>query len=177
MKKTLSILILFAFFFASSQETEFKYKDKKLPEYIVNEFDTSLTSAEIYNRALNWIKSTFKNPNEVLVTSIENEMIKFKGACVDCITASKSESRTAIYTITLYFKDGKYKMELNDYYYQTPTLFKFPLNDISGFYKKDMLIKEANGIPEQSERIINDVNYTLDYYVKNNKKIGKNDNW
>lgn len=42
---------------------------------IVIEID-SMNASELYNKALNWVQETYKNPDEVLKANIENEKIR-----------------------------------------------------------------------------------------------------
>jgi hypothetical protein len=45
---------------------------------VVVEID-SLNAAEVYLKTLDWIKETYKNPDEVIKANFENEKIRLDG--------------------------------------------------------------------------------------------------
>lgn len=84
---------------------------------------------------------TYKNPDEVLKVKNENELIRIDGVCVDCISTTVL-GRTFLYnvkyTVSFYFKDGKYKMDIVTVEYDqgSPSGSVFSLKDSSRYYKK-----------------------------------------
>jgi hypothetical protein len=105
MKKILlGLLILFGFY-SNAQETEFTFTaEKGMTDFIVTPV-VSKTAPEIYKKVIEWLKINYKNPNEVILSTIENEYIRFEG--VSDISKSKSK-----YQIEISIKDGKYKFDL-----------------------------------------------------------------
>jgi|14_taG_2_1085336.scaffolds.fasta_scaffold69413_1 hypothetical protein len=73
------------------------------------------TAKENYQKAISWVNTTFKNPDEVLKAQIENKYIRVNGIGTS-LTAINSMgmiyTRNIQYTITIYVKDDKIKFEL-----------------------------------------------------------------
>lgn len=87
MKKTITILGFLVTIIGYAQVTEIKYLDKILPESVVNALIIQKSANEIYNKSLNWVKESYKNPTEVIKTTIENEMIRFEGIKADGVSS------------------------------------------------------------------------------------------
>lgn len=133
-----------------SQEISFKYDENGLsPKYSIIKVN-SLMQNQIYEDALNWIKQNYKNPDEVIETRIENEMIRFTGIKQNALSIGKSKP---IYfdlkhTILISFKDGKYKFEPLSIMVKasgTDNNFgwiPFDLNNGKLYYKKGKLIEK-----------------------------------
>lgn len=106
MKKITATLLLFISFYSNGQETEFTFNSERgMTDYIVTQVEGK-TAPEIYKKVIDWIKVTYKNPNEVILSTIENEYVRFEGITND-IDTSKYK-----YQIELSVKDGKYKFDL-----------------------------------------------------------------
>lgn len=180
MKK---ITFLFAFVSVIGfSQTSIKYDyNHILPSYVVNEVD-GMSANDMYQKSINWIKEMFKNPDKVIKAQIEGEMVRFNGTCVDCILVQVMGSKsyfTASYTVSLYFKDGRYKFEIKDYIYNTgsPYFVKTSLEDVSPFYKKNGDVRKTHkDVPVSGEQIINDLNTSLYNYLTNTGG-SKNDDW
>ena len=69
-------IILFTFLISgilNAQETEFTFTPEKgMTDYIVTTVDGK-TAPEIYKKIIDWIKITYKNPDKVILSTIENE--------------------------------------------------------------------------------------------------------
>ena len=105
MKKILLGLLMLMSFYSNAQETEFTFTSEKgMTDYIVTPIEGK-TAPEIYKKVIEWIKVNYKNPNEVILSTIENEYIRFEG--VSDISKSKSK-----YQIEISIKDGRYKFDL-----------------------------------------------------------------
>lgn len=120
MKK---ITILFIIFFAigSAQNTMFSVsKEKGLTEFVIQEVPGN-SASELYQKSLEWINKTYKNPNEVILAKIENDYIRFEGYQQNlfCFNALGAKNCNDVkYQIELSFKDGRYKfgiISLEDY--------------------------------------------------------------
>jgi hypothetical protein len=162
----------------------FEYKNKVLDDvkvFNVNNVD----SKELFRRSKNWVIENFKNPNEVIKGTIENEMIRFNGVrlnAVSIITFGSTFTYSLNYTITLYFKDGKYKLEITNIHYRVPPSqynldgIDVPLKDGTGFYnKKGELRNGVRKVPYQVEDIVNELSLSLYNYIINNDK--KKNEW
>lgn len=104
LKKLLYLVILVTFG-AYSQETEFTFSSEKgMTDYIVTKVENK-SSAEIYNKIIEWIKVTYKNPDKVILSTIENEYIRFEGI-------SLISNINCKYQIEISIKEGRYKFDL-----------------------------------------------------------------
>lgn len=114
--KKIAILLLFVIGTMSAQETEFTFDNTKgMTDYVVNNMEGK-TASEIYKKVIEWIKITYKNPDKVILTTIENEYVRFEGASgsfysVNIPLMGKSFQETK-YQIEISVKDGKYKFDI-----------------------------------------------------------------
>jgi hypothetical protein len=74
------------------------------------------TAPEIYKKAIEWIKITYKNPDKVILSTIENEYIRFEGSSdsfysINIALMGKSYQQTK-YQIEISIKDGRYKFDI-----------------------------------------------------------------
>ena len=100
----------------SAQETEFTFDNSKgMTDFIVVNIE-SKSATEIYKKVIEWIKVTYKNPDKVILSTIENEYVRFEGSSsavypVNVPLMGKSYQDTK-YQIEISIKDGKYKFDL-----------------------------------------------------------------
>ena len=111
-----TILLSFLFFtaFVNAQETEFSFTlEKGLTDFIITPVEGK-TSAEIYKKTLDWIKETYKNPDKVILMTVENELIRFEGSSDSfyALNLMGKQYQNSRYLIEVNFKDGKYKFDL-----------------------------------------------------------------
>jgi hypothetical protein len=114
MKKTVFGLLMLVSFYSNAQETEFTFTaDKGMTDYIVTPID-SKTAPEIYKKVVEWIKVTFKNPDKVILSTIENEYVRFEGfsETLYSYNAMGQHYEPTKYEIEISIKDGKYKFDL-----------------------------------------------------------------
>ncbi|MDT8413718.1 MAG: DUF4468 domain-containing protein [Vicingaceae bacterium] len=178
---TLSMFICFTL---TAQE-KFKYDENGLtPKYLVGEIN-GLNKNKVYEKSLNWIKETYKNPDEVIKTTIENEKIRFQGVAMDylCQTVLLSTfCYNTTYTIELEFRNGKYKFTPTSISYRMPASqydsggsIEVNLNNGLAFYKKNGTIrKQTKSMPESIEKLFNDLERSLKEYVE---KDDSNEKW
>jgi transposase-like protein len=189
MKKIILLFTLFIFSKAFSQ-SDFKHSvDGLNPKFLVIEID-SLNASELYLKTLDWIKETYKNPDEVIKAKFENEKIRFNGFQKSAMSTkmlgvpSFSDVR---YSIEISFKDNKLKFEpINLERYTAPSEYVsggwsfVPLNTGSYIYKKN---GKSKGIfkryPKQIENIFNNLKSSLEIYLlkQNNTIKDKKDDW
>ena len=61
-------------------QTEFKFENGLLnTSSVVRQVD-SVDSEALFNKTINWIKETYKNPDEVIKATINNQKIRFIGS-------------------------------------------------------------------------------------------------
>lgn len=171
MKKLILFILITTLSYA--QETKFTFKKEGFTDYVVTQ--VSGTQSEIYSKTVNWIKETYKNPDEVIKMSIENEKVRFQGlkSKFNCYKAmASSVCSDAIYTIEVSFKDGKYKFDVIELVITANgNSFTPDLNDLSIYYKKNgELAKSSESVPASYENLFNDLNESLKQYVTETKK-------
>ena len=72
--------MIFASNIINAQETEFTFDSNKgMTDFIVVPVEGK-TAPEIYKKIIEWIKVTYKNPDKVILSTIENEYIRFEGS-------------------------------------------------------------------------------------------------
>lgn len=116
MKKLLSSLVMVLLFIGATkaQEIEFTFNNERgMTDYIVIPFEGK-TASEIYKKAMDWVKVTYKNPDKVILSTIENEYIRFEGSsqALYAVSIMGKEYYDTKYQIEISIKDGRYKFDL-----------------------------------------------------------------
>ncbi len=190
MTKTLklSLLLIIAINTFTFSQDKFIYDLNGLnPKFIVVEMD-SLNKSELYKSTINWIKETYKNPDEVIKMTIENEKLRFEGfqdnlICVNSI--GMIYCYYALYTIEIEFKDNKYKFTPLSLDYRVPAsqyssggMTPVNFSDGSGYYnKRNELRKMYKTIPLAIENLFNDLSANLTTYLKSSNEVKETDGW
>jgi hypothetical protein len=176
MKKLLLLIAIFNFSQGYSQD-KFEYNQNGLiPKYLVIDIENSQKD-ELYKKTLDWIKINYKNPNKVIQTTIENEMVRIEGVNSNwfCGTfAGKTSCADALYTIEIQFRKGRYKIEVFSVYSVNEYNKRYKINLESGdvYYKKSGKLKKfSKDTPTQISSLFNDFNNDLKNFIK-----GKNTN-
>ena len=176
MKKLISILLLLLIGNLSiAQDNKFIYSQDGLnPKYLVVNVD-STSQSEIYQKSIKWIKTTFKNPDKVILSQIENEMIRIEGfsdnaICFGSGTTASCEGLT--YQIEISFKEGRYKIEPLNLSYYISGYGGVDVSLTKGAYwnKKGKLRKLYSKIPNQIEELFNGLNDNLSSFVSDTLK-------
>lgn len=182
---TLLLFILIAIY--STGQENFKYNQYGLnPKYQVVEINGK-DQKELFESSINWIKETYKNPDEVIKTTIGNEKIRFEGfkdnlICVHSMGTNSCNS--GLYTIEIAIKDNKYKFTplLLEYripssQYMASSKAEINLNNGSQYYKKDKIRKPYDKIPPAIEDLLNNLNDDLKNYLLGNHTTEADDEW
>lgn len=115
MKKIVLALLMVVSFYSNAQETEFTFTaEKGMTDFIVTTIENK-TDAEIYNNTIEWLKINYKNPKEVILSTIDNKFIRFQGTSNDLVKYYRHGNiwtPTTRYTIEISIKDGKYKFDV-----------------------------------------------------------------
>jgi hypothetical protein len=171
MKKIIfSTIILFISISTFSQE-KFEYNQNGLvPKSIVKEVANFEQNA-LYLKTLNWIKTTYKNPNDVIKSTIENEMIRIEGVKIDwqCIKSlGTTICSNAIYSIQFNFKNGKYRIEIISLKsFSKNGSFDINLDSGSIYYDKNGELKKfTKDTPNAVSDLFNKLITELDEYIK-----------
>jgi Domain of unknown function (DUF4468) with TBP-like fold len=192
--KKIAMLMLLMSGVLNAQETEFTFDNTKgMTDFIVVNVEGK-TSPEIYKKVIEWIKLTYKNPDKVILSTIDNEYVRFEGASgsfysINIPLMGKSYEETK-YQIEISVKDGKYKFDIISMEnYLTPSqysrggwsnnvLFNGNLDKEyleKNIYKKDGTLRSAwkniNDVP----LYFNDLNKSLLESITTTVK--KNDGW
>lgn len=114
--KKIVILLLFVSGSITAQETEFTFDiTKGMTDFVVTNVEGK-TASEIYKKVIEWIKITYKNPDKVILSTIENEYVRIEGASDSFYSiyiplSGKSYQETK-YQIEISIKEGKYKFDI-----------------------------------------------------------------
>lgn len=171
MKKIILMFLVTSFAFA---QEKFEFKKEGLTDYVVT--NVNGTAAELFSKTVNWIKENYKNPNEVIKMTIENEKLRFQGLKEDfyCVKGGGSVMcSNAIYTIEVSFKDGKYRFDPIELVLRTKNgaSSDINLNDFSVYFEKDGSInKRTKDVPGYFENLFNGLNESLKNYIENQTK-------
>ncbi|RBA29489.1 DUF4468 domain-containing protein [Flavobacterium tibetense] len=114
MKKLFLGLLMAVCFYSSAQETEFTFTaENGMTDFIVTPIEGK-TAPEIYKKVIEWIKVTYKNPDKVILSTIENEYVRFEGysETLHSYNAMGKHYEPTKYEIEINVKDGKYKFDL-----------------------------------------------------------------
>ena len=190
MKKILIGLLLFSLTL-NAQETKFVFDYKTgLNNYIVIPVEGK-TASELYKKVLDWIKVTCSDPSQCILSTIENEYIRFnalgedicydplkpKNVCLDCFNVK--------YEIEISIKEGKYKFEiLSIQRYETPMRYTSGgWKDVPIFskhsteesltkilFKKDGTLRKVYETITKSGDYFNKVNDSLLQYINSTNK-------
>ncbi|MFZ4671478.1 MAG: DUF4468 domain-containing protein [Flavobacterium sp.] len=193
MKKLLLILMSVSAL-SNAQETEFTFNSERgMSDFVVANVEGK-TAQEIYKKAIEWIKITYKNPDKVILSTIENEYIRFEGSSgsfysINLGFMGKSYQQTK-YQIEISIKDSRYKFDIIGMEnYTSPSQYSsggwsdntlFNANVTKEYleksiYKKDGSLRSAwkniNDVPVY----FNDLNKSMLNYIIVSQK--KNDGW
>jgi hypothetical protein len=178
MKKLLFLPLLLITCFSFAQEIP---KLKLTPtgvEAIVVNVD-SLKADYLFKKAVNWVQETYKNPDKVLKTKIENEKIRVDGFANNAWwykTLGMKMSYNMDYSIEVSFKDGKYRFEFVVGQFYTDGGQKF-LANYSSFFKSSGEVKGvySEAVPSLEETM-NNLSLSFYNYVTG-VKTKKDSNW
>lgn len=175
MKKLLFLLLVCS----SYAQDKFELTPAGFTDYVVTNVDGN--QSEIYQKSINWIKETYKNPDHVIKMTMENEKIRIEGFqenfyCVKSMGMNACSNM--VYSIEISFKDGKYKFDPTSVHMSNSTGNKaeLKLNDMGSIYFK-------NGKPNKGyedfilnfQNHFNSLNQSLKDYITGASK--SNNDW
>jgi len=122
--KALLILMIFAPFFLMAQSDEqismpkIPLDDQGMIKY-VEVVKEDATKAELFKRCVRWVNAEYKNPNSVISTrDMVNGKIELHHQFRVYNTlesGTKAIAGTVMYNMTIRFKDGRYRVQMNDF--------------------------------------------------------------
>jgi hypothetical protein len=173
MKKSIILLYILITSICNGQTNDkikadnFEYTEIGLNDYVITEIE-GMTKEEIYNKALNWVKETYKNPEVVLKMKIENEKLRIEAIAIDLLKV-KGFSSNLSYIIEISFRDNKYRFELSSLLYENTVDYK----KIPNFKTDKKMLKNFGNTPIDIENYFNRLNQGMKDYI-----IGKSeDKW
>ena len=183
MKKII-IAMLFASTMMTAQETEFTFNSESgMTDFIVVKVEGK-TAPDIYKKIIEWIKITYKNPDKVILATIENEYVRFEGSS-ESFYAMNPISKIYVpvkYEIEISIKDEKYKFDYTGMtiiengvkipYFSTKSkkeLDNYPL------FKKDGTLRSTYKYFNEVPIYLNNLNKLLTNHIVSTVK--KNDGW
>ena len=189
MKNKISLIIFLGLSPRLFDQSIFEYNESGLkPNYVVENID-SLSQKELYNKTINWIKETFKNPNDVIKTTIDNEKVRIEGYQPNLFTWSRLMVNYDVglfYTVEISFKDYKYKFEPIEiksefqpkgcYEPAVGYYITISLDNGTQLYKKNGKLKCSNTLPQSFSKFINSLNANLKDFLINSTKVSE-ENW
>lgn len=193
MRKLLLLLVLWITGITTAQETEFTFDNVKgMTDYVITPVEGK-TAPEIYKKVIEWIKVTYKNPDKVILSTIENEYVRFEGSSGTLYSANiimiGKTYYTTKYEIEISIKDGKYKFDLISMQNLYPASqysaggwsangffnVNLPKETLDTFYKKDGSLKSTWKYIPEVPVYFNNLNKSLLESITNTSTVKKND--
>ena len=125
MKKLLLLLFVSSLFTVNAQEFEVRKliieegsnASKGTFEYMkpMMVLEVEGTPTELYNKAINWVNETYKNPEEVIKGKVEGDYLRldgFKSNLTQQSALGMTYYYDVRYTVKLNFKDDRFKYEI-----------------------------------------------------------------
>ena len=184
MKKSILFLMLIAAISAGAQtnvpDSIFNYTQSGFTDFIVQQ-TPGKSSADLYKRTLDWAQFYFKSQPKVVKAKIENEYIRIEAYQMGLISFNilmKSPCDT-YYQIEIWFKEGRYKMDITELKYYIPATQTMPerwdtfpaQNNGDVVYKKDGTLKAYyKYIPESLTSYFNQLNKDLLHFIKDSNQ-------
>jgi len=191
MKKTIIIPLVSLLMLSltiTSDESKFTYDINGMNvEYLVMTID-STSQQQNFKKSINWIKETYKNPEEVIKTTIDEKKIRFEGSEQNLICIKSLGLNTcynARYTIEVEFKENKYKFTPLSLSYRVPgsqygpaRTIQIDFKDGSMYYKKNKTIRTLyQSVPSSIENLFNSLNNSLNEYIKKESAENTDTEW
>tara|TARA_B110000259_G_C13788461_1_gene311592 strand:- start:45 stop:563 length:519 start_codon:yes stop_codon:yes gene_type:complete len=129
-----------------------------ITDYVVSDCE-GIAKDVMYSKAIEWVNLTFKNPSEVLIANLENNLIRLEF----------SETSTPIkkFVIDIQFRDNRYKFDPISIMFPTVPV---PSNDflatLNKYFKKDGSLKKRTSSTVKSvQNTLNLTNISLKNYI------------
>lgn len=188
MKKLLLMIAFLGFTFSVKSQTtanNFTYNQQGLlPKFVVVDVD-SMTQTELFEKTINWIKETYKNPDEVIKTTIANQKVRFEGYTQKMICVNSLGSQVCYggtYTIEVEVKDGKYRFIPTNMTYSAPVLgggmgnYSISFDSGADWYNNKGEIRSMyKNVPTLVGEFLNSLNDSLFKYLSSQSDTKKED--
>ena len=136
-----------------------------LTPFVVTDVENK-TTKEIYQKSINWIKETYRNPNTVIKSQIEDESIRFEGISNNA-GAVGNGLYSVKYSIKISVKDYKYKFEVIEFELLNCPIKKNGWNPSDkSFFKEDGSPRKPwKDYPKSIETLFDELNNSLKNYI------------
>lgn len=167
MKKLLLLLFVTTLFNVNAQDISIT-KDG-ITDYVVSDCE-GIAKDVMYGKAIEWVNLTFKNPNEVLIANLENNIIRLE--------FSETSKPIKKFVVEIQFRDNRYKFDPISIMFPTVPV---PSNDflktLDKYFKKDGSLKSRTSMTVRSvQNILNSTNISLKNYI-NGVVVNQEDDW
>ena len=140
-----------------------------ITDYVVSDCE-GIAKDVMYGKAIEWVNLTFKNPNEVLIANLENNIIRLE--------FSETSKPIKKFVVEIQFRDNRYKFDPISIMFPTVPV---PSNDfietLNKYYNKDGSLKSRTATTVKSvQNILNSTNVSLKNYI-NGVNVNPNDDW
>ena len=178
MKTSLTLIALIATSISYCQDIpELSIKITGVEEIIV--LVEGKTSSEIYTKSINWIKETYRNPEEVIKMTIENEKIRIEGYQNNAWyykSLGIKQNYDMVYELQISIKDDRYKLEFIPMKFYTSV--GLPAYDYTTFFKANGDTRKTYAPAVESlNQSMNDISTSLYNYVLNGGSDSKEGDW
>lgn len=168
MKSTISLIIILFSICVTAQTaqdaTKFEYQEKGLNDYVITSVE-SKTADQIYSKTMNWIKETYKNPDEVLKMTIENQKVRINGIASNLLFVKKYTFPLE-YSIEIAIKNGMYKFELLSLNSIVDGKTGADFKNVPYMKTNKRNIKTFGESPKKIENHLNSLNVSLKNYME-----------
>ena len=155
--------------------SKFEYQEKGLNDYVVTNVEGK-TVDEIYASTMNWIKETYKNPDEVLKSTIENQKVRINGIATNLLFVKKYTFPIE-YSIEIGIKDGRYKFELLYLNSIVDGKTGADFKSVPNMKTNKKNIKLFGETPNRIENYFNDLNKSLKNYIESGSLSENDEDW
>lgn len=176
MKPAIRLIILLFSLCLTAQTTQnatkFEYQEEGLNDFVVTVVE-SKAATEIYASSLNWVKETYKNPDEVLKATIEGKKVRINGVALNLLFVKKYTFPIE-YSIEIGIKDGRYKFELLYLNSLVDGKTGADFKSVPNMKTSKKNIKLFGETPNRIENYFNDLNKSLKNYIES-EGLGESD--
>lgn len=173
MKKIMMVVIsLITSVSTFAQTGKFITTKEGITDYVVVDAPNS-DAKKIYDKTINWVSETYRNPSEVLTAKIENEKVIFNGS-----GQLSGGTNYVNYRVVVSIKDNKYKFEVDEIFIVGGAIGRYNYKqNLSQYFKSDGTPKpRLSSTISEIETSLNSLNKSLEMYI-NSTGSSKNNNW
>lgn len=184
-----TLLAVFSVGSAFSQGNKFTFTKDGFSKFVVTECGGKDNGQkDLYQKTLDWVSVTYKNPNETIVSKVDNDNVVIEGLSDNLLCLNylgEKNFNNAKYTIKISFKNGKYKLEVIDIKsYSTPSeyvkggWYDVKLDTTEDYYNQKGELRELYQFyPEVLTSFLNGMNDNLKTFIETAPKKAKKEDW